>query len=200
MTDVRTRAGDQTRKRLLEAAATAFSRHGYHGTSTAEIASAAGVSEPTLFKHFGSKQALLLAALKQTASDLMTMLDAPLDPAADPFEAFVERARGLLADPKLAQLSRLRNFALALTDEANLGGLGADLDRFLERIAEAVAQGQKTGAVRKDVAPADVSELVLALSLLFGFRSALEGDGPAADRLSSVVDTLLAMLRAPERS
>jgi len=160
----------------------------------------AGVSEPTLFKHFGSKHALLVAALSQTARDLMAELDAPLDPAADPFVAFVERARGLLADPKLAQLSRLRNFALALTDEANLTGLGTDLDRFLQRIADAIAQGQKTGAVRNDVAPADVSELILSLSLLFGFRSALEGDGPAADRLSSVVDTLLAMLYAPGRS
>lgn len=200
MADGRTSAGEQTRRRLLEAAATAFSRRGYHGTATADIAAAAGVSEPTLFKHFGSKHALLVAALSQTARDLMAELDAPLDPAADPFVAFVERARGLLADPKLAQLSRLRNFALALTDEANLTGLGTDLDRFLQRIADAIAQGQKTGAVRNDVAPADVSELILSLSLLFGFRSALEGDGPAADRLSSVVDTLLAMLYAPGRS
>ena len=200
MADIRTRAGEQTRRRLLEAAATAFSRRGYHGTATAEIAAAAGVSEPTLFKHFGSKQALLVAALKQTASDLMAELDAPFDPAEDPFEAFVERARGLLGDPKLAQLSRLRNFALALTDEADLSGLTSELDRFLERVADAVVLGQKTGALRRDVTPADVSELVFAVSLLFGFRSALVGDGPAADRLSSVVDTLLTTLRAPERS
>lgn len=200
MADAGTRTGAETRRRLLGAAATAFAHSGYHGTATAEIAAAAGVSEPTLFKHFGSKQALLVAALQQTAGDLMMVLDAPPDPGADPFETFVSRTRGLLADPKLAQLSRLRNFALALTDEANLAGLGSELDRFLNQIAGAIALGQKTGAVRKDVAPADVSELVLALSLLFGFRSALEGDGPAADRLSSVVDTLLAMLRAPERS
>lgn len=200
MADVRTRAGEQTRRRLLEAAAAAFSRRGYHGTATAEIAAAAGVSEPTLFKHFGSKQALLVAALSQTARDLLAELDAPLDPAADPFEAFVERARGLLADPKLAQLSRLRNFALALTDEADLSGLTAELLRFLARVADAVVLGQKSGALRKDVTPADVAELIFAVSLLFGFRSALEGDGPAADRLSSLVDTLLVMLYAPGRS
>ena len=94
MADIRTRAGEQTRRRLLEAAATAFSRRGYHGTATAEIAAAAGVSEPTLFKHFGSKQALLVAALKQTASDLMAELDAPFDPAEDPFEAFVDIGKG----------------------------------------------------------------------------------------------------------
>ena len=170
MADVGTRAGAQTRRRLLAAAATAFAHRGYHGTATAEIAAAAGVSEPTLFKYFGSKQALLVAALSQTARDLMAELDAPIDPAADPFEAFVERARGLLADPKLAQLSRLRNFALAVTDEADLSGLTAELDRFLGRVVDAVVLGQKTGALREDVAAADISELIFAMSLLFGFR------------------------------
>lgn len=195
------RSGEQTHTKLVEAAASAFSRHGFHGTTTAEIAAAAGCSEPTLFKHFRSKHALLTAALEERAAQLMAQLDAPLDPGTDPYAAFSERARSLLVDPRLGELSRLRNFALTVTDEPVLGeGTLASLNTFLQRVADTVAAGQKSGAVRDDVDPADVAQLVHALSLLFGVRSALAGDEEAAKQVSPVVDTLATLLRVPQRS
>jgi len=48
-----------TRERISEAALHLISQKGYHGASTREIARAAGVTEITLFRHFGSKEALL---------------------------------------------------------------------------------------------------------------------------------------------
>lgn len=46
---------EATRARLLEASGELFRRQGYHATTTKEIAAAAGVSEPTIFRQFGSK-------------------------------------------------------------------------------------------------------------------------------------------------
>jgi AcrR family transcriptional regulator len=193
------RSGAQTRDRLLDAARVAFARRGYHGTTTAEIAAAAGCSEPTLFKHFGSKQALLVAAIHATGVQLVATLKAPLPPGRDPFEAFAERARSLLLNPSLGELSRLRTFALALSDEVDLGDAASGLRTFLNSAAEAVAAGQASGSVRPDLVPADVAHLVFAVALLFGFRSALDGDEAAAAELAPVVDSLLTMLRVPER-
>jgi AcrR family transcriptional regulator len=193
------RSGAQTRERLLGAARVAFARRGYHGTTTAEIAAAAGCSEPTLFKHFGSKQALLVAAIHATGVQLVATLKAPLPPGRDPFEAFAERARSLLLNPSLGELSRLRTFALALSDEVDLGDAASGLRTFLNSAAEAVAAGQASGSVRPDLVPADVAHLVFAVALLFGFRSALDGDEAAAAELAPVVDSLLTMLRVPER-
>lgn len=48
--------------RLLLAAIDLISERGYNGVTTLEIATAAGLSEKTLFRHFGSKQKLLEAA------------------------------------------------------------------------------------------------------------------------------------------
>lgn len=48
--------------RLLLAAIDLVSERGYNGVTTQEIATAAGLSEKTLFRHFGSKQNLLEAA------------------------------------------------------------------------------------------------------------------------------------------
>ncbi|WP_213653323.1 TetR/AcrR family transcriptional regulator [Paenibacillus vini] len=49
-------------ERLLLVAIDLISERGYNGVTTQEIATAAGLSEKTLFRHFGSKQRLLEAA------------------------------------------------------------------------------------------------------------------------------------------
>jgi AcrR family transcriptional regulator len=54
---------DERRADVLEAAIKAFAIGGYAGTSTEEIARIAGVSQPYLFRLFGSKQALFMGAV-----------------------------------------------------------------------------------------------------------------------------------------
>jgi AcrR family transcriptional regulator len=48
-----------SRYRILWASGELFARWGYHGTSTRQIATGAGLSQPTLFHHFKSKQAIM---------------------------------------------------------------------------------------------------------------------------------------------
>ncbi|HEV2301707.1 MAG TPA: helix-turn-helix domain-containing protein [Stellaceae bacterium] len=50
--------GDERRKGLVAAAVPLFARKGFAGTTTKEIAEAAGVSEALLYKHFPSKKLL----------------------------------------------------------------------------------------------------------------------------------------------
>lgn len=54
-----------TSDKLILAAIDLIAEQGYDGTTTKEIAAAAGVNEVTLFRHFGSKQALLVAAFER---------------------------------------------------------------------------------------------------------------------------------------
>lgn len=49
---------DGRRKAIVSAAVPLFARNGFAGTTTRELAAAAGVSEALLFKHFPSKQSL----------------------------------------------------------------------------------------------------------------------------------------------
>ncbi len=58
----RLHAGER-RQQLLETALDFFSRKGFKGTTTKEIAAAAGVTEAIVFRHFASKQALYQAVL-----------------------------------------------------------------------------------------------------------------------------------------
>ena len=59
--DTTARISNKKREAMLDAAVLIFSRDGYDGGKTLEIAREAGVSEATLFKYFGSKHGLLSA-------------------------------------------------------------------------------------------------------------------------------------------
>jgi len=50
--------GEDTRRRILETAIEVFAREGYEGTSTRELAAAAGVNLPAIQYYFGSKEGL----------------------------------------------------------------------------------------------------------------------------------------------
>ena len=50
----------RTRERIFETALALFDEHGYEAVTTARIAREAGVSEMTLFRHFATKDALVL--------------------------------------------------------------------------------------------------------------------------------------------
>jgi AcrR family transcriptional regulator len=52
---------EERREAVLEAARVEFSQHGFHGASTDAIARRAGISQPYLFRLFGSKKALFIA-------------------------------------------------------------------------------------------------------------------------------------------
>jgi AcrR family transcriptional regulator len=56
---------EETRRRVLDAAAETFSERGWEGTSIAAVAQRAGVSEETVYARFGSKRALLGAAVER---------------------------------------------------------------------------------------------------------------------------------------
>jgi AcrR family transcriptional regulator len=72
------------RDQLLVAAAQVYAEGGYHGATTRRIASAAGVNEITLFRHFGSKDGLLREALALCQGEgAVPLPDDPTDPVAE---------------------------------------------------------------------------------------------------------------------
>jgi AcrR family transcriptional regulator len=73
------------RERLMEAALRVFKEAGSRGATTRRIAAEAGVNEITLFRHFGSKGALLTEAILAEAGRGLDyrLPDAPEDPAAE---------------------------------------------------------------------------------------------------------------------
>ncbi|GHE77322.1 hypothetical protein GCM10017786_03340 [Amycolatopsis deserti] len=77
------------RDRILAAAEELFAERGYARTSTARLATAAGVPQGLIFYHFGTKEGLLLALIRERST--RTLADLVPSPApADPRAAVVE--------------------------------------------------------------------------------------------------------------
>ncbi|WP_459929245.1 TetR/AcrR family transcriptional regulator [Desulfosporosinus burensis] len=66
---------EERRQDILEAALKVFTIKGYNGSTTAEIARAAGVAEGTIFRHFATKKELLVGVLKPKFLDGIIYLD-----------------------------------------------------------------------------------------------------------------------------
>ncbi|MGO2540654.1 TetR/AcrR family transcriptional regulator [Specibacter sp. AOP5-B1-6] len=61
----------ERRELILEAATAVFAERGYAGTTTAQVAQAAGISQPYVVRMFGTKEKLFLEALDRSLGKLM---------------------------------------------------------------------------------------------------------------------------------
>jgi AcrR family transcriptional regulator len=70
------------RNEILAAAAEVFAQHGFRGSTTRRIADAAGVNEITIFRQFGSKEALLREAMQHMteSAGLAELPEIPSEP------------------------------------------------------------------------------------------------------------------------
>jgi AcrR family transcriptional regulator len=67
--------GADRRALILREAGRLFARHGYAGTRLDDVAAAANVTKPIVYRHFESKKALYLALLAKHRDDLPTFLE-----------------------------------------------------------------------------------------------------------------------------
>ncbi len=111
----------ERRQQIVQAAIGLFSRHGFRGTTTREIAEAVGISEAALFKYFATKEDLYTAII-ETKSQTDEVIARAGNPAARGDDAGVFRAIGLhfleevQRDPTLMRLllfSALENHELS---------------------------------------------------------------------------------------
>jgi AcrR family transcriptional regulator len=67
------KTAEERREEILAAALEEFGAHGLHGTSTDSIARRAGVSQPYLFRLFGTKKELYLEVVRRCLRDTLTL-------------------------------------------------------------------------------------------------------------------------------
>jgi AcrR family transcriptional regulator len=69
VTGTERKTAEERRAEILDAALTEFAQHGYEGTSTDAIARRVGISQPYLFRLFGTKKELYLASVAGCFAD-----------------------------------------------------------------------------------------------------------------------------------
>ena len=86
-------------KKIIEVAITSFAEKGYSNTSTSEIAKQAGVAEGTIFKHYGTKENLLLSIMVPFLKDFFpAMVDELIGELMNDKYSFEEFLRALITN------------------------------------------------------------------------------------------------------
>ena len=167
MTTTRARlTAAERRQAVLDTACLVFSRSSYRGATTAEIAREAGITEPILYRHFGSKRDLYLACLDEAWRIFREFAEEALE--ADPSGCL-----GAIADAYTAKRAKLRLVDLwiqALTEASEdeviakaVRGQVHDVHHFF---ADVIRQGQERGVVHADRDPVAEAWIFIAGGLL----------------------------------
>lgn len=164
---------DDTRERILEAAAEEFARRGFEGGRVARIAVAARVNKQLLFHYFGSKAGLYRAALARAIGQLETAWKSGSGPAASDGrksagDSVLERLRQDVDRIFALPHQQGRYARLVLLDLLGAGGPQQETQKLLAALLggfkRALSEGQGLGFFRDDVDPDLVaSQLLVAL-------------------------------------
>lgn len=181
---------------VVGAAARVFWDHGYHATSIEALCEATGVFRGSLYRTFGDKHGLLVAAFDQYAEGAISRLKERLAADLPPREALRE---ALIYYTRIgARLSERRgcfitNAALELLpdDEALRPHIETTLERITRELSLAVARGQVAGVFNRDLSAEDFGRYLLCL--IQGMR-VLGKTGLDAARLASIVDVAMRAL------
>jgi AcrR family transcriptional regulator len=142
---------NQTQDRILEAAVQLFSRQGFNGTTTRDIAHLAGVNEGTLFRHFAHKRDLFWAAVQSRTSRLKLgkELESGLAADRDP-ETVVPMILDFLVRTFHYQpeLTRLLYFSLLEFDPGARRAYRKQLGSIFESVRGYLAKCVERGAIR----------------------------------------------------
>ncbi|MFD0634216.1 TetR/AcrR family transcriptional regulator [Catenulispora yoronensis] len=120
----RSAPGTTRRAQLTAIAATLFARDGYHNVTVGDIAAAAGLSGPAIYRHFPGKQAILAEVVRSGFDEMARALAADLATTTDPADrlrtTYRDLASFVIRRPEFGVMWRREHRHLAPTDAADL--------------------------------------------------------------------------------
>ncbi|MEM9565913.1 MAG: TetR/AcrR family transcriptional regulator [Actinomycetota bacterium] len=160
----RSRAGTQTRDRILDAALETVRAEGLVGTSARAIARTGDFNQALVFYHFGSIEELLLEALQRANGRRMDRFRPRLE-EVDSLAGLVEVALDLQRDDVDGDQSALTALVAGWPSDCDVGKRIVEILRPWDDLVEAALQRSLQGSVLGQVVP--TGDLAHAISCLF---------------------------------
>lgn len=163
---------EETRNRILDAAAEAFARYGYDATGVAEICRRADITKGGFYHHFPSKQAVFLEMLERWLAGIdaqIAAFRADARPVADDLVRMTSMIRGVFQDAS----GKLPIFLEYLTQSAHSATVwqttAEPLRKYQKYFAGMLAEGMEDGSLRRvdpDLAANTLFSFILGLVVL----------------------------------
>ncbi|MCA9281475.1 MAG: TetR/AcrR family transcriptional regulator [Phycisphaerales bacterium] len=194
----------QRKEQLLDTAVELFARRGFGGATTAELAKAAGVTEPIIYRHFRSKKDLFIAVIDRTSELTLETWERQLKTAKDP----AQRLRRLIAaNPTTSDRGRgiyrvIVQAMMEIEEPEILQAIQRHLKNLHAFVTGEVVKAQNEGHVSKFFTPEITAWTLLHLGLGYGVIAPLGIEGHAQDergvRVRDVIEQLMLGTHARE--
>jgi AcrR family transcriptional regulator len=144
---------DKRKRLIIESARDVFASQSYAHVGTADLAKAAGISEPALYRHFSGKKELFVATIRATGPRLLKIWEDISVDYEDPIETLW--AIGVYYYDHLESHSanmKLQFRALSEADDPDIQeALRENFEAFVDFVTDTLEEGKARGVVRKDV-------------------------------------------------
>ena len=157
---------------MLAAALVAFAQGGLHGTSTEDIARGAGISQPYLFRLFGTKKKLFVATVERCMADTLELFRAAAGDrrGEEALEAMGQAYAAMVTGDRTRLLAQLQAYAACDDPEVREAvrsrlRLAASVrrDRLGARPASAWRSGSRRGCSSTSIAAMDLLGIARAV-------------------------------------
>ncbi|MEX2219410.1 MAG: TetR/AcrR family transcriptional regulator [Phycisphaerales bacterium] len=189
------------REQLLDCAAELFAKYGYARATTAQLAKAAGVTEPIIYRHFDSKRDLFVALIERTGRETIDFWERHLADAAES----TERLRRLLGDnPMVTERGRFAYRvilqAISETEDPVIhDALRNHIKSLHAFLTEELEAAQKEHKVTSRFSAELLAWLLIHIALGYGVLDAMAIPGQGEDQQGVTVRELIArMLVGPK--
>lgn len=144
---------EMRKRQIIDRARDVFASQSYARVGTADLAKAAGISEPALYRHFAGKKELFVATIRATGPRLLKIWEEISVEYDDPLEALW--AIGVYYYDHLESHStnmKLQFRALSEADDTDIrGALRENFEAFVSFVTDTLEEGKRRGIVRREV-------------------------------------------------
>ena len=174
--------GEERRALILRSAKRVFARSTYAEASTGELARESEVTEPMLYKHFGSKKGLFLAVLSESATHFRDTLQERISRRAE--KDVLDALEHVIADYRTAikadpETQRILFQAVTETGDPDIVRCVSENNRTIYGfIRQLVERAQQNGSLDPTISPdaATWGYMSIILATQYGLMLNLSGD------------------------
>lgn len=155
----------ERKEEIVEVALELAAEQGIKNVTTQAIADRVGIAQPTIFRHFKTRDAIFLAAIEWIAGQLFKALEGFFTgdlPADERLRRLLNRQLNLLSGKR--GISRVL-FSDRLHSEAPelKAAVRSVMDRYARHVADLIREGAQTGRFRSDIDPEEAARLIMAM-------------------------------------
>lgn len=172
------------RRQILDAARTAFARHGFEGATVRVLEEAAGLSRGAIFHHFADKEALFVALAESDVAEMAETVAA---------QGLVQVMRELIANPDPGWLGTQLEISRRMRTDLGFRALWAQRSATVAQATRSRLRRQLAAGVLRDDIEVEVLASYLEL-VLEGLVTHL-ATGLPGDRFTPVLDVVESSVR-----